>query len=165
MIAIALIGSRQIFATARDRVWPEPMSRQLEKIHPRFGSPWVATLVFGGVTACLCFAPLSWLVIIIANGTVATYAMLALAVMVGRRNGITAQSRSRMKFFPLAPVVVLVAMVGVAWADLLDPVTGQVGFAATFATLGSGAFYYWAVLRRGGRWAHRAGLEEDAEAI
>jgi amino acid transporter len=160
MIAIVLCGARQIWASARDRCWPDAISRRLDLVHPRFGSPWVATLTLGAASLAWCFVPLKLLVIVIANGNVATYATLCLAVIVGRRNGATARSHARMRLFPLAPALVLLALAGVVWADLLDPETGGIGLAVTVAILIGGVAYCQTALRRSSAWGLRGPAEE-----
>jgi amino acid transporter len=161
MIAIALCGSRQIYASARDRCWPEAISRRLDRVHPRFGSPWMANLTLGAAGLACCFVPLNLLVIVIANGNVAIYATLCIAVIVGRRSGATGRSQARMRLFPLAPVFVLLALAGVVWADLLDPETGGVGLGVTVAILAMGVAYYHFALRRSGAWRPLVAIDED----
>jgi amino acid transporter len=155
MIAIALCGSRQLFATARDRCWPGWACHALERIHPRFGSPYIATLVFGAITLLLCLVPLNLLVLVNGNGNVAMYACLSLAAIAGRRHGVTAHSQARMRFYPAAPLCVLLALAGVVWADLLDPVAGRIGLLVTLSVLLTGAAYYQLHLRRSPDWAFR----------
>ncbi len=165
MIAIMLCGARQIWASARDRCWPEAISRRLDRVHPRFGSPWVATLTLGFTGLAWCFVPLRLLVIVIANGNVAIYATLCLAVIVGRRNGTTARTHARMRLFPLAPVFVLLALASVVWADLLDPETGGIGLAVTVAILLAGIAYCQTALRRSSTWRLRGPAEEEPAPI
>ncbi len=47
--AIILAFARFLYATGRDRAWPLGASRSLTKISVRYGSPWVAALVVGGL--------------------------------------------------------------------------------------------------------------------
>src|SRR5207302_3633979 len=58
VIALVLMTGRQIYATARDGVWPEAIARPLVQVHQRFGSPWLATLIAGLLSAGLCFLPM-----------------------------------------------------------------------------------------------------------
>lgn len=162
MIAVALVGGRQLYATARDRCWPEPANRWFERVHPRFGSPWIATLAIGLTSILWCFAPLRLLVTIIANGNVATYSALCVAALIGRRTGATSHSRSPMPLFPLPPILALAALAGVVWADLMDPETGRPGLAAMAAILFGSALYSLLVRRRGSAWAHRGPADELA---
>lgn len=155
MIGTALMGGRQIYATARDRCWSESVSATLDRVHPRFGSPWTATLLLGGIGAMCSLLPVNLLVTILGNGNVALYALLCLAVIAGRRSGGTAGTHARMPFYPLAPLFVLLALCGVIWADLLDSQTGRVGLLATALILALGAGYYGAALRSSRSWGHR----------
>ncbi len=138
MIAIVLSAGRQIFASARDGVWPGAAGRVLARIHPRFGSPHVATLAAGAAGLACCFLPARVLVTILANGNVATYATLSIAAMVGRRSGATVATLARARLFPAGPVIVLLALAGVLWADMLDVETGLPGLLATLAILAVG---------------------------
>ncbi len=160
MIAVALVGGRQLYGSARDGVFPGAVGHALTRLHPRFGSPWVATLALGAIGTACCFAPLRVLVLILANGNVALYASLCLAVMVGRRTGATARTLYRMPLYPSAPLLALLALAGVVWADLSDRDTGRPGLVATLVVLAAGAAYYRLALKRSDRWGHR---EPDAE--
>ncbi len=137
MIAIVLSAGRQLYATARDNAWPVG-GRHLAALHPRFGSPHVATLVVGAAALACCALPAGVLVTILANGNIATYATLCLAAIAGRRSGLTAHTHAPAPLFPLGPVCVLLALAGVIWADLLDPATGVPGLLAMLAIVGLG---------------------------
>ncbi len=160
MIAVALVSGRQLYASARDGSWPAAINRPLTRVHPTFNSPHVATLSVGAAALACCFIPLNALVVILANGNVATYATLCFAVMIGRRNGSTAQTHARMKLFPLPPILALLALAGVLWADMLDPRAGLPGLLVTIVMLCAGAGYYLLALRRGDVWRHYAPMEE-----
>lgn len=159
MIAVALLGGRQVFASARDRAWPEVVSAQLDRIHPRFGSPWVATLLLGVCALSITAVPTHVLLVILGNGNVALYAALSVAVIAGRRQGTTALSQSRAPFHPLAPVFSLVCLAGIVWASWQDRETGRPGLLATAIIFGAGAAYYLLVLRRSGRWRMRGPVD------
>ncbi len=154
MIAIMLSAARQLYASARDNAWPAG-GRHLAALHPRFGSPYVATLVVGGAALACCLLPASVLVTILANGNIATYATLCLAAIVGRRSGLTADTRARAPLFPLGPVCVLLALAGVIWADLLDPANGVPGLLAMLAIVGLGVGVHRLVVRGNPAWGHR----------
>lgn len=164
MIAVALMAGRLLYATARDRVWPEALNRAFASLHPRFNSPWIGTLAMGAVSLVFCFVRKDLLLIVIASGNVGFYAALCLAVIKGRMTGATAHAAWRMPLFPLAPVVGLLALGAVVWAAVLEPKRGQAGLIALVAVLAASALWYWLVLKPGGRWAHR-GPDEDAEAF
>lgn len=161
LIAVILTCARQIFATARDRSWPEAASRALFTTG-RHGAPAAATLLVGACALLLVHIPESTLIVVDGEGNVALYAMLAIAVMVGRHTGATAGSQARMPAFPLAPVFALLALAGVAWTNWLDTATGRLALAITAALLAAGAIYWRACLRRKAAWSFRDPADEAA---
>ncbi len=161
MIAVSLMAGRQLYSTGRDRVWTEALNRAFSHLHPRFHSPWIATLTMGAISVLWCFAPLSFLVTMIASGTVALYVALCLAVLAGRANGSTAHAAWRMPLFPLAPVLALIALAGVVWTSLLDEKVGRPGLMAGAAVVVVSVALYRFVLRPRGEWAHRGPTAAD----
>ena len=161
MIAVALINARQLFASARDGVWPTAWNRAIGAVHPRFGSPWIAALIMGAATAASCFLDLKALVMLTANGLVVVYAGVSVAALAGRRNGTTVGGAYRMPLFPLAPVSALLALAAVAWADLADPALGRPSLLANLAVMAVFAAYYGLYLRRRRGWTLR-GAEGEA---
>jgi len=155
MIAVALSAGRQLYSTGRDGLWPKAANRALAAIHPRFGSPWIASLIMGAAALAGCFIDPKVLVLILGNGSVAIYSALCLATLVGRRSGATRHGVYRMPLFPVAPVLALVALSAVVWFDLHDA-AGFQGLAATAATAGAAALYAVFVLRRKRSWVHAA---------
>ncbi len=162
MIAVALINARQLYASARDCVWPAAWNRALGAVHPRFGSPWISALVMGAATAAGCLIKLDYLVMLTANGLVLVYAGVSIAVLTGRRNGSTDKGHYRMPLFPLAPVFSLVALAAVAAADLADAKSGRPSLLANLAVMALFAAYYALYLRRRGGWTLRGA---DGEAL
>jgi amino acid transporter len=160
MIAIALVSGRVLYAASRDNAWPAPISRALSVVHPRYGSPWAATLVMGVAGTVLCVVPLSVLIMINGNGAAAGYGLLALGVILGRRSGATAQSHAAMPWHPVGPVLVLVAVAGMICAGLFSTGSGRIGLVVTAVVMSAGALYYHLVLRDRGAWAHHDPEEE-----
>jgi amino acid transporter len=152
VIACILACARFFYGTARDGSWGRPLDRWMVQIHPRLGSPWVGTLIVGGVGVGCCFLPLTLLLVLSGTGLVAIYAGIAVAAMIGRRTGATAHAAYRMPLYPLAPVVTLVALGYVAWTSWLDLEEGRPGLLMTAAQIALSAAYYWFVLRRRGSW-------------
>ena len=152
IIACILACSRFFYGTARDNSWGRPLDRWMTQIHPRFGSPWIGTLIVGGVGVACCFLPLTLLLVLSGTGLVAIYAGIAVAAMVGRRSGATDHARYRMPLYPLAPVVTLVALGYVVWTSWLDLDEGRPGLIMTAAQIVGSAAYYWFVLRPRGAW-------------
>lgn len=152
VIACILACARFFYGTARDGSWGRPLDRWMAQIHPRFGSPWVGTLIVGGVGVACCFLPLSLLLVLSGTGLVAIYAGIAIAAMVGRRTGATDHALYRMPIYPLAPIVTLLALGYVVWTSWLDVEEGRPGLIMTGIQIVGSAAYYWFVLRRRGGW-------------
>src|SRR5262249_20339029 len=155
MIAIGLINARQLYCSARDGVWPGALNRWIAAVHPRFHSPWIATLVMGVATAGCCLMKKDLLVMLTGYGLVVIYAGVALAALAGRRNGTTAVGDYRMPLFPLWPIVTLTGAAAVVWAAVLDPVNGQPSLIANVAVMLLFAAYWALYLRRRGGWTLR----------
>ncbi|HEY3890001.1 MAG TPA: APC family permease [Caulobacteraceae bacterium] len=155
MIAIALINARQLYASGRDRVWPAAMNRAVTALHPRFNSPWIASLVMGAATAGACLLNLDMLVMMTGAGVVVVYAGVSAASIAGRMNGSTDHGAYRMPLFPLAPAISLAALAAVIAADLFDAEVGRPSLIANLAVMALSAGYYWLVLRRRSDWALR----------
>jgi amino acid transporter len=161
MIATALIGGRTLYACSRDQLWHPAANRAFASVHPGFGSPWVATLVLGAGGLALCTVPIATLIMINGNGAAINYALLAVGVILGRRSGSTRETRSRMPWHPVGPIVVILAVLGIVVAELYDTGSGRTGLLVTALFLGAGALYYNLIARRRGAWAH---VDPDEEA-
>ncbi|NUR87919.1 MAG: APC family permease [Nonomuraea sp.] len=148
VLAIVLVTARMVFSTGRDRTWPGGVSRALSAIHPRFGSPWIATLITGVIGAAFCFVPLHFLLVVTSTSLIAIYAALCLATIAGRSNGTTAHAAYRMPLYPVAPVLALVALAYVVYVNFLDPVIGRPSLYVTVGIAVVSAAYYLLVLRR-----------------
>lgn len=153
MVAISLMGGRQLYSSGRDQAWPPRVSAAMARLHLRFNSPWVATTVLGATGLLWCLVPLDLLLILIGEGTAAIYACMCLAAIRGR-SGAAAHAAWRMPLFPLGPWLALLALAAVGVADLFDG-DARRGLMATAATVIVSVGYYQLSLRRGGRWSHR----------
>ena len=147
MIAVALMAGRQLYSTGRDGLWPAPVSRALERVHPRFGSPWLATIVMGAFALLACFVDPHILVLVLGNGNVAIYGGLCIAVLAGRRSGATRHAGFRMPLFPAPPVFALLFLSAVVGFDLIDP-AGRRGLAATAVAVAASLGYAALLSRR-----------------
>jgi amino acid transporter len=159
MLAISLMGGRQLYSSGRDQAWPARISAAVARLHLRFNSPWVATTILGATGVLWCLLPLDLLLILIGEGTACIYACMCLAALKGR-SGATARAEWRMPLFPLGPILALPALAAVGVADLFDP-DGRKGLLASAAVIVVSVGYYRLSLRAGGRWAHR-GPSSDA---
>jgi hypothetical protein len=154
-IAFLIMVARQLFSSGRDHVWSKPVNHALTRVHKRFHSPWVATLACGSMAALGCLIPLNFLLVLTGTGIVVIYAALCLAVLVGRRRGKTKHGHYRMPLFPWPPVIALVALGYVIYANCLDPEVGRPSLIATACMMAVAAAYYGLVLRRRGKWVLR----------
>lgn len=154
IIAGILACARFFYGTARDESWGRPIDVWLATVHPRWGSPHIGTLLVGGIGVACCFLTIQLLLVLSGTGLVAIYAGIALAVIVGRRTGRTAQAHYRMPLYPLPPLITLAALGYVVWTSWLDAGEGRSGLIVTATQIAAAAGYYWFALRRRG-WTVR----------
>ncbi|MDX6325392.1 MAG: hypothetical protein QOK15_1746, partial [Nocardioidaceae bacterium] len=161
-IAIILQGGRMLYAAARDRAFPDGVARPLAYVHPTLQTPLWATLVVGLVAAVVAaVVPLNSLIIATGATLVALYIIVALSAFIGRRTGLTSHAPYKMPAFPLAPVVVVLALLYVTtqvWK------TNPWQVIITLIALAVGYLYYFAYLRpRQDRWTMRATAPAETE--
>ncbi|MEU0874258.1 APC family permease [Nocardia brasiliensis] len=149
VIAIILQISRLLFASARDRSWPDPIDRALGSVHPRWHTPALATITVGAAAAvAAAVLPLSWLITATGAGLVLVYLFVALAAF--RVRSRPASGGYRMPLWPLPPIVVVAAM-GYAGYSVIDASWQQMVVAVAAMLLGCA--YYLIYLRpRPDRW-------------
>ena len=152
VIAWTAACARFFYSSGRDACWGRPIDRWLTTIHPRFGSPWIGTLLVGGVGVVCCFFPLRLLLILSGTGLLVIYAGIAVAAVAGRRTGTSVHGAYRMPLYPLAPVLTVLALGYVAWVSWLDVEEGRPALIATGVQMLLSAVYYRLVLRRRGEW-------------
>ena len=151
-IVTVLASARFFWCTGRDCVWGYRFDELIGAIHPKWQSPWIATLIIGLIGVACCFISLKFLLILNGGGLIVTYAAISLGALAGRRNGSTGHAFYKMPLFPLAPVFTLLALVYVVYANWQDVEEGRPGMIATGAQIAIAAGYYWVVLRRRGTW-------------
>jgi APA family basic amino acid/polyamine antiporter len=85
VVLMMLFGQTRIFfAMARDRLLP--FNESLTRVHPRFGTPYVVTMITGiGVTIFASLFPVGILADISNSGTLFAFMTVALGVLVLRR--------------------------------------------------------------------------------
>ena len=153
MLAISLMGGRQLYSSGRDQAWPQLISAAISRLHLRFNSPWVATTVLGATGVLWCLLPLNLLLILIGEGTAAIYACMCVAAIRGRAR-VAAHAVWRMPLFPLGPTLALLALLAVGVADMFDA-DGRKGLMAAAAVVIVSVGYYRLALHGKGGWAHR----------
>ncbi|GAB7005421.1 APC family permease [Nocardioides sp. AN3] len=123
VIVMVLQNGRVVFASARDRSWPRPVNEALTRLHPRYNTPWVATLAIGIPGAVLAYAvDIEALLGITSVIISAMYVVLALAALRVRRQRSSVKGW-RMPLWPLPPLLVIAAvgyaLLGSARSDLI----------------------------------------------
>ena len=155
VLACILQNSRFFYSSGRDEAWHPVINAAFQATHPRFNSPWIATLAAGGSAMLMCFIGLERLLVLTGAGLAFTYAALCVAAVAGRRNRTSAGAAWRM---PLGPLVAGLGLLGsgyALWAEWLDAEVGRVSLYATAAFLAVSMIYYGAVVRRRGVWTIR----------
>jgi amino acid transporter len=150
VIAIVLINGRFLYSSGRDQVWHRALNGALVRVHRRFDSPWVATLLAGATGVAACFIPFNVLLVLTGASVVVMYALLCVAVIVGRMTGRTAHAAYRMPLYPLAPCVGLLALIYVLYANWLDASVGRPSLIATLVMVAAAALYFHLLRRHRG---------------
>jgi amino acid transporter len=163
VLATLLQNARFLFSTGRDSAWHSLINDAFTRTHPRFRSPWVATLAAGASSVLMCFLGLNMLLVLTGTGIVLTYAGVCIATMAGRQNGATANATFRMKMFPAMPVIGLIALAYIVYANWLDPAVGRPSLLLNLVAIALSLAYYVFVLRMRGGWSLRDPEEEPAE--
>jgi APA family basic amino acid/polyamine antiporter len=123
VILMMIFGqTRVFFSMARDRLLPEALT----KIHPRFKTPHVVTIITGlGVTLAAAFFPVGKLADLSNGGTLAAFFAVALGVMILR---FTNPQRKRPFRTPLVWLVGPAALIGCALLFALLPMAAKAVF-------------------------------------
>ncbi|WP_370410008.1 APC family permease [Streptomyces fradiae] len=155
-IVMVIQNSRVLFASARDKAWPEPVNNALSRLG-RFGSPWVATLVVGVPGAALCFVNLDTLYGVTGVSVTGMYLLVAVAALFSRRGAHREVAAWRMPLWPAVPVVLIGVLAYVLYMQDTEYLLWTGGITAV-ATL------YWALYlrpRQDTRWL--VSIPEDAD--
>ncbi|MFJ3221562.1 APC family permease [Kitasatospora sp. NPDC086801] len=131
-IVMVIQNSRVLFASARDKAWPEPVNKAFGTLG-RFGSPWVATLAVGLPGAALCFVKGELLSNITGVAVTGMYLLVAIAALLSRRAHHKHAAAWRMPLWPAVPVVLVAVLVYVMTQLDIVPLlwTGGITAAAT----------------------------------
>jgi amino acid transporter len=111
-LAITLQFSRIVWASGRDRAWPAPISNTIAQVHPTLRTPWVATIIVGGLATILCLqSTLLTVVTFTAVLLIVLYALIAVSALVSRVQQANLPRPYRMPFWPVPPIIALVGTV------------------------------------------------------
>ena len=104
VLAIVLQLGRMLYSSARDRSWPDWLSRPLARVHPRLRTPIAATLAVG-IAGALMLWLVSFNVMLIMTGAslLAVYLLVALAAVTGRLRRRTTRAAYQMPWWPAVP--------------------------------------------------------------
>ena len=146
-IVMVIQNSRVLFASARDKAWPEPVNALFSRLG-RFGSPWVSTLAVGIPGAALCFVNLDTLYGVTGVSVTGMYLLVAIAALLSRRGHHKHTQAWRMPLWPAAPLLLIVVLLYILIQQETTYLlwTGGITAAATL---------YWALYlrpRRETRW-------------
>ncbi|MER5778486.1 APC family permease [Streptomyces sp. NPDC002039] len=155
-IVMVIQNSRVLFASARDKAWPEPVNNALSRLG-RFGSPWVATLLVGVPGAAMCFVNLDTLYGVTGVSVTGMYLLVAVAALYSRRGTHGASAAWRMPLWPAVPVVLIAVFAYILTQQETQYLLWTGGITAV-ATL------YWALYlrpRQNSRWL--VSIPDDGE--
>jgi amino acid transporter len=155
VLAVTLQNGRFFFSSGRDRSWHPWIDQAFMATHPRFNSPWIATLAAGALGAAMCFVGLDLLLLMNGASLILTYLILCVAALAGRANGSTAKGAHRAPLHPLMPLVGLAASVWLLWEAWLDPKAGRASMLITAGAMALALVWYFAVVRPRGPWVIR----------
>lgn len=160
VIAQVLGFGRILYSSGRDRAWPGPVSHWVSAVHPRFRSPWVATVLLGVVGVVMCLSvSLTTLANLTGASLVVDYALIAIAALVARLTGATARGSYKMPLWPLPPILALAAL-GYVFTQQT-----RLLIVVTLITMGIG-LVYWAIVilpQRGRAWNLREAAVDETE--
>ncbi|AZM87783.1 MULTISPECIES: APC family permease [Streptomyces] len=159
-IVMVIQNSRVLFASARDKAWPEPVNRGLSRLG-RFGSPWVATLLVGLPGAAMCFVNLDTLYGVTGVSVTGMYLLVAVAALFSRRGAHGEKAAWRMPLWPAVPVVLILVFAYILTQQETEYLLWTGGITAV-ATL------YWALYlrpRTDSRWLVSIPDAEDEPAV
>jgi APA family basic amino acid/polyamine antiporter len=123
VILVLMLGqTRVFFAMSRDGLLPPAIA----KVHPRFGTPWIITIITCTVVAALAgFVPLSELSELTSIGTLFAFVVVSIGVVVLRRTRPDLPRSFRAPGVPWLPVLGVIAC---AWLMLNLPVQTWIRF-------------------------------------
>jgi APA family basic amino acid/polyamine antiporter len=108
-MVVTLLGQTRVFyAMAKDGLLPAWTAR----VHPRFRTPWLATLVTGGICAIVAgLTPIDVLGELVSIGTLFAFVLVSIGVVVLRRKLPDAPRPFRVAFSPYVPIAAAVVSV------------------------------------------------------
>lgn len=157
VILVLLLGqSRVMFAMARDHLLPPGLAR----VHPRFGTPWLITVIVAVAVAALAgFVPLSSLSELVSIGTLFAFVVVCVGVLILRR---TRPDLPRAFRTPWVPVVPILGVLSCAWLMINLPLETWLRFLVWMAV---GIGIYLTYGRRHSRLARGGDQTDETAAV
>jgi len=122
VLATLLQNARFFFSTGRDLAWHRHINDAFTRTHPRFHSPWIATLAAGGTSLLALLSGMNLLLVLTGTGIVLTYAGLCVAT--ARRPPHRHDRARRLPHAVLSPRCRVIGLFGLAYilyTSWLDP--------------------------------------------
>lgn len=159
VIAIIVQFGRVLYSAARDRAFPGVTSDWLASIHVTWRSPWIATVLVGAIGVVLCLTvDLGTLITLTGASLVVNYALIAVAALVARMVGAADHSPYKMPFWPLPPIIAILALAYITTQQT------QTALLVTGGTIAIG-LVYWAIVilpQKGRAWTLKAPIFDDS---
>lgn len=152
VIAIIIQMARLLFSASRDGSFPDVIGKPMGSINAKYQTPVVATAVTGiGAVLVGAFVPFSLLILASGASLIVVYAIVAVAALRVRSMGTSHKSAYTMPFWPVPPIIVIVAIIYIAYQGVLAdsrPLLIAIG------TMVIGVVYYYIFInsRTDSRW-------------
>jgi amino acid transporter len=152
VIAIIIQMARLLFSASRDGSFPDVIGKPMGSINAKYQTPVIATAVIGiGSVLVGAFVPFSLLILASGASLIVVYAIVAVAALRVRSMGTSHKSAYTMPFWPVPPIIVIVAIIYIAYQGVLAdsrPLLIAIG------TMVIGVVYYYIFInsRTDSRW-------------
>lgn len=155
VIAQLMFCARLFFSLGRDGIFHARVNRVLGSVHAQSGAPRAATLVVAAISGACCLLGAHVLLVFLSGLIAYSLALVCLAVLVGRRKGLTGQPGYwRSPLYPLAPLLGLGLAAVFAYAEYEDVEAGRPSIILLGAAVAAALTWHHFVLkRRAGGWA------------
>ncbi|MGZ3376453.1 MAG: APC family permease [Phenylobacterium sp.] len=154
LVASVMAYGRLYFSLGRDRLFGPALNGLLARVSPA-GVPRAATLVITAFSLACAFIDGHVLLVFMSGLLVYGWSLVCLAVLVGRRKGLTGgPGYWRAPLYPLFPIVGLAMAAVFTVSDLMDPEAGRPSLLLLGVVVAAAVAWYVLILkRRPGGWS------------